>query len=175
MKVIFLDIDGVVTSLRCGYYNMDIYVVNFLRWVCEKSGSKIVISSTWRHNHGRQFWLNIFGECVHEDFKTPYLVKRVNGIYQSSIRGDEIKEWLDRHSEVVQYLIIDDDADMTKEQLPNLIRTDTYDGMKFSDMEHIMYHLKVEAHYPQDAKLYQHECMFATHNLKSTPTQEPKN
>jgi len=177
MKVIFLDIDGVLTSVRTGWFNMDIYAVNFLRWACKKSGAKIVISSTWRYNHGEDFWKPIFEEHLHEDFKTPDLtVKQASGLYTSKIRGDEIKAWLDAHPEITYYVIIDDDADMLKAQEQYLIQTDSLNGMLDTHMMELRSHLKLDGFPKEEINLYQHENMFAASNAKRAKSKyaQPK-
>lgn len=50
-------------------------------------------------------------------------------------RGSEIKEWLDEHPEVTNYVIIDDDNDMLEEQEPYLVQTSWYDGINDYDVE----------------------------------------
>lgn len=51
MKIIFLDIDGVVTSVRTGWYNFDIYTVNFLRWLCEVEDNPNEIRELFQHKN----------------------------------------------------------------------------------------------------------------------------
>ena len=41
MKIIFLDIDGVLTSARTGWSNMDPFAVTFLKLICEQCDIKI--------------------------------------------------------------------------------------------------------------------------------------
>jgi len=132
-KIIFLDIDGVLTSARTGWMNWDIYATTFLKWVCEVTETKIVISSTWRCNRDRKFFTDIFGDkIIHENWRTPWDLSDRD----MNCRGDEIKRWLDSH-QVEKYLIIDDDSDMLEEQLPHLLLTNTYNGLMWNDMEKI--------------------------------------
>ncbi len=161
MKIIFLDIDGVVTSVRTGWYNMDIYVINFLRWVCKNANAKIVISSTWRYNHGHDFWKTIFEDYLNEDFKTPDLIKGLQVRGQNCTRGSEIQAWLDKHNEVEKYLILDDDSDMLEHQMENLIQTDSMDGMLSEHMMAVRTFFKIEGYPKEEKKLYQHRNMFA--------------
>lgn len=157
-KVIFLDIDGVLTSVRTGWYNFDIYATNYLRWVCEKSGAKIVISSTWRYNHGKEFWKEIFGDFLHDDFKTPDLKRHKNG--NDIIRGDEIKDWLDRHPEISKYIILDDDADMLEEQMPNLLQTDSMNGILDVQMMEIKDRFEIKEFLRFNSEIFIHPLMF---------------
>lgn len=155
MKIIFLDIDGVVTSLRSGWFNLDIYTVNFLRWLCKEAGAKIVISSTWRHNHGKDFWEPIFGEHLHNDFKTPSNNRETNG----DKRGGEIQMWLDNHPNTKKYLILDDDDDMLSSQMDSFIQTDSLDGMLHEHMMKCRDYFGIKNFF-QHEKLFQHENMF---------------
>ena len=45
------------------------------------------------------------------------------------LRGDEIKDWLDEHSDVENYVIIDDDGDMRDDQLYHFVQTNFEDGL----------------------------------------------
>lgn len=129
--VIFLDIDGVLTSNRTGWYNWDVYAVSFLRYACEKSGAKIVISSTWRCNRDRKFFSDVFGdEIVHKDWRTYYDLSD----FDVKCRGQEIAKWLESHPEIWAFVIVDDDVDMLPEQMPCLVRTDTVNGLLMEDM-----------------------------------------
>lgn len=110
IKVIFLDIDGVLNCKNTlyffrGCFGIDPYLVRILKRIISATNAKIVLSSTWRlddpfreeiKRHGIDF-LDI----------TPKL---------DSIRGEEIKSWLENHPEVEQYIILDDDSDFLEEQ-----------------------------------------------------------
>ena len=67
---LFCDIDGVFTSARTGWHIWDTSAVQFINWVCKETGAKIVITSTWRFNHNREFFQKFFGENIHEDWRT---------------------------------------------------------------------------------------------------------
>lgn len=129
MKIIFLDIDGVVTSARAnGFRDLDPFAVNFISWCAEQSDWKIVISSVWRHGFPKEFWDTIFPNLIHNDWRTKSL---------GGMRGEEVLEWLSRN-EWDDYLILDDDSDFYPHQRWRHIRTDGHDGML---MKHI-YQLK---------------------------------
>lgn len=167
--IIFADIDGVFTSARSiGYANFDIYAVNFIRWVCEKTGAKIVISSTWRNGYPLGFWRQIFFDHIFRDgdWKTPNLQsKSEGGIWLSPVRGAEIKAWLNKH-ETDDYLILDDDNDFLEEQLPHLIQTDSHEGLLFKDMMKIRDYFKIETFPREQSEIYQHPNMFAATRAK---------
>jgi len=132
MKVVFLDIDGVLNvycesrdKWGCTFHQ---HLVDNLRYIIEKTDAKIVISSTWRYDGlevMRQMWLdrNLPGEVIDITPDAPEVVK--NGLaefYDLVDRGHEIKLWLDNNT-VDKYCIIDDDNDFLKEQRNNFIRT----------------------------------------------------
>lgn len=162
MKVIFLDIDGVVTSARDnGFRDFNLHVVHWLRFICEHAPARIVLSSTWRHSHGREFWQTIFGDVIHDDWRTVDGCRQTEGgIWTSPIRGDEIAEWLAGHPECDQYAILDDDADMRPEQMEHLIKTDGYNGMLFESLMKLRDKFGVMIFPKCDTEIYQHPNMF---------------
>jgi hypothetical protein len=120
MKIIFLDIDGVL----CVDWNLDVdefghpfrkeYVTN-LNQIIQATGAKIVISSSWRKSglsEMKRMWKdrNLPGEVI--DI-TPSLW---------TIRGEEIEEYL-RENPCDTYVIIDDETDFLPEQMKCFIRT----------------------------------------------------
>lgn len=71
------------------------------------------------------FWQVIFDGHFHFDWRT-------KNIRSDERRGGEVKEWLSRHPEVVDYVILDDDRDFTAEQKTNhCVFTDDIEGMLF--------------------------------------------
>lgn len=181
MKIVFLDIDGVVTSARDnGFRDFNLHVVHWLRFICTEAGAKIVISSTWRHSHDKAFWKTIFGELIHDDWRTPDgLRKSEGGLWLSPIRGDEVAEWLAKHPEVERYAILDDDSDFREEQKPNFIKTDSHNGMLFDSVMTLRDMLGVSKFPDWDAEIYQHPNMFGRTRVRidgsPNPTPNPCN
>lgn len=122
MRVLFLDIDGVLnckttTAIGNDFYAIDPYKALLITRIKEKTGIHIVLSSSWRnHEKGRE----IVKKFIDFIDVTPDL---------GGIRGGEIKRWLDEHPWVKKYAIVDDDRDMLHEQLPNFFRTTWEDGL----------------------------------------------
>ena len=121
MRVIFLDVDGVVNSEENlkrvssgGILGIDPYLAFLVgRISLALPDVKFVLSSSWRHfNSGRE---QVDRQIVPIYDETPKL--------DTGLRGDEIKEWLDEHPEVEKYAILDDDSDMLPEQMPSLFQT----------------------------------------------------
>ena len=162
MKVIFLDIDGVLNTgvyiesafkaLKIAGVNaheskavhdenghqFDPIAIRMLKWIIKETDAKIVISSTWRGNglaKMQKLWKDrdLPGEVI--DI-TPF--HRGNGrdhlpFKERAERGGEIKEWLDNHPEVTNYLIFDDDDDMLPSQENNFIQTNATYGITASE------------------------------------------
>lgn len=136
MGVLFLDIDGVVLSgkeLRRTRNNRYLppAQIALLNDVCERTGCHVVVSSTWRMDERcRELLVSAgFTGRFHDDWRT----KRwhsVGSLYVGDRRGGEIAEWLSRHPEVELYAIVDDDSDMTAEQMPRFVQTPFEDGMQ---------------------------------------------
>ena len=140
MKVIFLDIDGVLNSEQ--YYRtvnrkekeldrFDPKVVALLIDLIGEFSAKLVISSTWRfgalnllRHEVKKAGLNKY---LHNDWGTPQTYP--------PHRGKEIKLWLDKHQEVESYLILDDDDNMLNEQLAHHVKTDIKFGMQKENFE----------------------------------------
>ena len=133
MKIIFLDIDGVLNvycegrdQFGCTFHTN--FVEN-LRNIVDKTGAKIVISSSWRTDGldvMKELWKyrDLPGEVIDV---TPDSYDLINEgkfeFYDQVERGHEIQDWLDNHKEVTNYVIIDDDNDMLDNQRENFVRT----------------------------------------------------
>lgn len=136
MKIIFLDIDGVLNNRKTiaaakGFKSFDSECVSLLNWLVSESGAKIVISSNWRlyPYDFEELFANQRIVCEIYDH-TPIINDFQNGIFRAVIRGAEIGEWLRLHPETEKFVILDDDADMG-ELLPNLVQTSMDTGLTF--------------------------------------------
>jgi hypothetical protein len=135
MKVLFLDVDGVLN--RCGmdektHRGLNPMLLRFLGDVIEATGCKICISSTWRRLPSCRPRLFSAPDSLCEDVVvgcTPESVGRTeDGIWLATTRGTEIQAWLDEHPEVKRFAIVDDDDDMGHLS-PHLVLTDSYVGL----------------------------------------------
>lgn len=163
MKVIFLDIDGVLNTevyicsvFQCvelmggnahkdmrghmdGFgHQFDPLAVRALKLIIDKTDAKIVISSTWRGARlsvMQDLWKkrNLPGDVIDV---TPFLHKEV--------RGEEISAWLKSRNDVDGYLIIDDDSDMLDRQKPHFLRTDFQYGLMINQYENAVEILNLE-------------------------------
>ena len=139
MKVIFLDIDGVLnheehykwlhntdepTPLQrtYPYTEFNPKSCQLLKEIVEETGAEIVVSSSWRLDGLAKLnkLFRFFGLPNAIDI-TPCL---------NTARGIEIGAWLAAHPEVDKYVILDDDEDMNPDQIPFFIKTNPYgDGL----------------------------------------------
>lgn len=120
MKIIFLDIDGVLnvfSNMALGVL-LDQTRVAMMRLLAESTNSKIVVSSTWRRHKDCIDRLCDFGlsrGLFHDDWRTT--------LDDLECRGDQIQLWLNEHSDVTNFVIIDDDSDMLESQMPHFVKT----------------------------------------------------
>lgn len=148
MKILFLDIDGVLNSaatISRNHFNPDYLaeskshvhrygsctcwpdskLVSRLNDILVRTDAEVVVSSTWRLD-GRQ---KIAAAC--RDFG---LCKSIKGITprMNSYRGEEIKWWLEfcpYNSDIHSAVILDDDSDMG-EMSPLLVQTSHSHGIQ---------------------------------------------
>ena len=145
MKVLFLDIDGVLVTPAhitehlnpedphatyvgvdeweadreeaiMPYARFDPRAVRLLNKITQKTGAKIVVSSTWRlRGQGeitrilreQEVWAPVIGVTPSLRSHQARWLRDLRG------RGNEIAAWLDEHPEVERFAILDDDQDMT--------------------------------------------------------------
>jgi len=148
MKIIFLDIDGVINSYENIHTRTKLYRKNntpyqdqygmlfseenikYLDLIIKETNCKIVISSSWRRsglNNMKKMWIdrNLPGEII--DI-TPIKIKQdiLTRFKGGFCRGSEIQQWIeDNHPET--YCIVDDDDDMLSHQ--NFVEINTYKGL----------------------------------------------
>ena len=175
MKVIFLDIDGVLnheewyesgraheaylatgkTDIKA--YNFDPESWKWVQKLIDETGAKIVLSSSWRCYD----LASTIEEYKNTAFKP--IIDNIVGVTPSVMsrnRGEEIKrffdivngnitqnlpqaiEWLKQHpletlsksgEKIEQYVIFDDDIDMTHEQMPHFVHVDCWSGIQEKD------------------------------------------
>lgn len=145
MKVIFLDVDGVLNSevsREQERNNFDNWMehevsemhVNNLKKIVDATGAQIVLSSSWRFDHpkatGRDFIVDPLMRVLDRKLKAVGLdIIDVTPDLRGKIRGAEIQDWLGRHSEVERFVILDDDVDMMEEQKPFFVNTTFKNGL----------------------------------------------
>ena len=111
MKVIFLDIDGVLNSdeyvdrvkksdIQGIERDIDIEKVKLLKRAIDETGAKVVLSSTWRYTKNARYLKELLANYGIRVDSTPYIQDK---------RGLEIKKWLSENQGVEDFLIIDDE------------------------------------------------------------------
>jgi hypothetical protein len=106
MKVIFLDIDGVLNSKRTanprGFpYIVDPQLLSRYLGLLARTAAETVLLSTWRHDPVGMLAARHYGVPV--DHVIPDM--------QHHARGQEISSWLKTHPEVSRYIVLDDEND----------------------------------------------------------------
>lgn len=144
MRILFLDIDGVLNSRRSSlYYQQDVdgllvirdgnpfadldwVAVNMIKFLCTKQQVKLVLSSSWRET-----WdLGTLGQKLGLEF------------YDATdtgcgTRGEQIQRWLDTHPEVTEYAIVDDNSGMLQSQKDHFVQTDFDEGLTYADWKRL--------------------------------------
>lgn len=142
MKIVFLDVDGVLNSVRYDRQrgadegNIDRSRLPLLKRLIDKTQAQIVLSSSWRKHWdadgarldgvGREmvalfaeYGLSIYG-------KTDCL--------DGNDRAEEIRAWLAEHADTEEYVILDDIAfGWGAELQAHLVRTDPRIGWGLGD------------------------------------------
>ena len=132
MKVLFLDIDGVLNSAfvldeqRRGDA-IDRGMVERVNKIVDATGCKIVISSTWRILHPLGQLTALLRQHGMRDVvidKTP----RLDATYFN--RGDEILIWIGNHPEVMNFIALDDSAGEFDKIRDHLVATTWKHGLQ---------------------------------------------
>lgn len=168
MKVIFLDIDGVLNHDGCkekidGYYFVEEPLIMNLVNLVDATGAKIVLSSTWRLG-----WLEMDSgldtkEVRHfkalrdklEDFGIEFLSRTPLMTPNNDMRerGKEIKSWLEHWGgeEIESFVILDDlDYPYLQPYIHNVVHTEFSDGLTKQNVREaiIILNQKEEQHMP---------------------------
>lgn len=133
LNIIFLDIDGVLSTFRfidyqekyceCNYYdsdkNFDPICMKNLKTLIEETNSYIVLTSTWRNS--KELVGHIIGNLNRYGINNRLFSSTGN----KNTRENEILEWLHNFKDIkINYVILDDDVI----KLNNFVKCDIYNG-----------------------------------------------
>ena len=140
MKVIFLDIDGVLNTTdtfikrseeykKTGIYKIEVdeFRLEYLKEIIDKTNAKIVLSSSWRYFFTKsskkviprtQKGKELYDLFLNYDIEI-YDIISING----NSREGQINEWLENNSNIESFIIIDDEPNMFNELSDRLIQT----------------------------------------------------
>jgi hypothetical protein len=150
MKIIFLDIDGVMNNqvdydfavlkgedITENKYDLSPRCMDLLNELIKETGAKVVITSVWRYGKTTAEMQLLFYEHGFEGEiigLTPCLDR------EYTLRGNEILMWIKQNEELIgcsssdfeSYVILDDDSDMLYRQRNNFIKIDGYCGLTYN-------------------------------------------
>ena len=153
MRVLFLDFDGVLNSMRydrerdmATNMNIDESRLPLLKQIVEATQAKIVLSTSWRHHWNKNvsdcddvgLWMNnVFEKYGMEIYgKTPQL-------HFGAGRKAEVLSWLEFPPEKVESFVILDDYALGWEELgARLVKTSQYIGRGL-EREHVEKAIKI--------------------------------
>lgn len=137
MKVIFLDIDGVLNSDE--YFDkieglniegiekqIDVEKIKLLKRAVEETGSNVVLSSSWRYTRNAQYLKQLLLQYGILADSTPFMKNK---------RGEEIKGWLEEHKDTEDFVILDDEIfdSYDEELMKKLIKVSNGNGRSFGE------------------------------------------
>ena len=126
VKIVFLDIDGVLNDALTIQRLMDdaptMDHLECLKAIIDRTGAQIVLSSTWR-------LFSLSRNIVKNKLKKVGLefIDRTKELMKG--RAAEIREWLSRHPEVENFVVLDDDKTLLKEFPNNMVKTAFFSGL----------------------------------------------
>jgi Swiss Army Knife RNA repair-like protein len=151
MKVLFLDVDGVlITEASARYYRWlhrnqpecdkgwrvwcPIATNNLRTLMARIPDMKIVLSSCWRTGRTTEECADLLTE---QGLAGSRLIGRTGHSEVGKVRGDEIQEWLDQNPYVSHFAIVDDDSDMAH-LATHLVQTDFRVGLTLPHNDEIV-------------------------------------
>lgn len=118
MRILFLDVDGVMIPMRNYFtkkyrYRFDPVAVEAVKAICERTGAEVVMSTAWNAKllplfhilHGTGIPLYGGNEPGNWQWYTPYPEAGC-----SKIQG--VERWIEAHPDVLDWCILDDDPDL---------------------------------------------------------------
>jgi hypothetical protein len=131
-KLLFLDFDGVLHPCTAGTF---VYVDRFEAFMRKHPCVRVVLSTTWRIDHGWHDLLALFSADLRERFlgATPQLDDSLK-----CVREQEIHSWLRTNAcQHLDWAALDDDESLFSPFCPQLVRCETIRGLRAAQLEQI--------------------------------------
>jgi hypothetical protein len=144
MKIIFLDVDGVLNTPKLlkkfGLDFIDDVAVALVAWIVKETGAKIVLSSTWRvdNKNKRMVEQALAYRNLEIHDSTPIIYRSGWESAGGVERREEIQAWLN-NNQVEKFAIIDDCNEASIEG--SFFKTNEKIGLTVSIAEKIIEHL----------------------------------
>ena len=137
MKVIFLDIDGVLNSdeyldkvkkseIQGIERDIDVEKVKLLKRAIDETGARVVLSSSWRYTRNARDLKELLANYGIRVDSTPYIQDE---------RGLEIKKWLSENQGVEDFIILDDEIfdSFDEELIKKLVKVSNGNGRSLGE------------------------------------------
>jgi hypothetical protein len=145
IRVVFLDIDGVLNSHDSMKFfadqgvhpddRMDPKAIKLLNELTDKTDAKIVVSSTWRLPFVDSGNLQGMADLLKRNGITGQVIGMTPDLWavkRDRVRGDEIQWWMDNSgNQIDSFVILDDDSDMSHLR-DKLVKTSMSNGLQRS-------------------------------------------
>ena len=137
MKIIFLDVDGVLNSdeyfdkiknldIQGIERDIDVEKIKLLKKAIDATGAEVVLSSSWRYTRNAQYLKELLLKYGIYVDSTPYIQNE---------RGLEIRKWLSEHQDVEDFVILDDEIfeSYDEELMKKLVKISNGNGRSFGE------------------------------------------
>ncbi len=159
MKVIFLDVDGVVNSTSFENEHPEQYVdpvrMSLLKRLILESGAELVLSSGWKiwfdenmqptEKDAKRLADLFLENDIHVKMKTPdFSTEEIRKTRKYSlVKGQEILAWLHDNPQVTDYVILDDRLLTEEAIIEKQVHIDSYVGLTEDDVKKALHILRV--------------------------------
>lgn len=115
MKVIFLDVDGVLnndfttTRTKQGAEFVDDYLIERLKRLIDATGATVIMSSSWRYGRTCKAHHDDFVELLEKLESHGVHVEDYTPTMNTAHKSVEIKQYLQDHPEIEKFVVLDDD------------------------------------------------------------------